>query len=75
MPKRSQLAQSQNLLEADIHKLGDWTFANYIISCDWDIAASTVKARLHGFNDCRDSLEMWATRFDEMQHSRILPRF
>lgn len=71
----SQLAQSQNLLEADIHKLGDWTFANYIISCDWDIAASTVKARLHGFNDCRDSLEMWATRFDEMQHSRILPRF
>ncbi len=71
----STLARSQNLLEPDIHNLGDWTFANYIISCDWDIAASTVKARLDGFSDCRDSLEMWSTRLDEMQHSRILPRF
>jgi nucleoside-diphosphate-sugar epimerase len=71
----SRLAQEQNLLEADIRQLGDWTFANYIISCDWDIAASTVKARLDGFTDCRDSLEMWATRMDDMQRSKILPRF
>ncbi len=71
----AQLAQDQNLLESDIQQLGDWTFANYIISCDWDIAASTVKSRLDGFTDCRDSLEMWATRLDEMQTCRILPSF
>jgi len=69
----TRLAQQQGLRETRIEGLGDWQFADYIIGCDWDIAASTVKARLHGFHDCRDSLEMWATRIDDMQREKILP--
>ena len=53
-----ELAKQHNLIEADPLQLGDWRFAEYIMSCPWDIAANTVKARLHGFNACRDSLEM-----------------
>lgn len=67
------IAQQQNLQQSDLQQLGDWHFLNYILGCDWDIAASTVKARLHGFQDCRDSLEMWSSRIVDMQQQRILP--
>lgn len=68
-----QLAETQDLVQPDVFKLVDWAFGDYILRCSWDIMASTIKIRQHGFGDCRDSEEMFVTRLKELQDAKLLP--
>ena len=68
-----QLAERQDLAQPDVFKLVDWAFGDYMLRCAWDIMASTIKIRQHGFGDCRDSEEMFVTRLKELQDARLLP--
>jgi nucleoside-diphosphate-sugar epimerase len=68
-----QLAEIQGLDQPDVFKLVDWAFGDYIFRCAWDIMASTIKIRLHGFGECRDSEEMFVTRLKELQDAKVLP--
>lgn len=70
----SQLAKDQGLVESNVFDLVNWTFGDYILRCSWDIMASTIKIRQHGFADCRDSEEMFVTRLEELRAAKLLPR-
>ena len=70
-----QLAEDQGLVQANVFRLVDWAFGDYILRCAWDIMASTVKIRLASFGECRDSEEMFVTRLEELRATKLLPRF
>jgi hypothetical protein len=70
-----RLAEEQGLVQPDVFRLVDWTFGDYILRCSWDIMASTIKIRQHGFGECRDSEEMFITRLGELRATRLLPTF
>jgi len=48
-----------SLVTPDIEKAVNWSFGDYIFNCDWDIMASTTKARQHGFESFEDSEHMF----------------
>ena len=56
-----------------IEKAVNWPFGNYIFNCDWDIMASTTKAREHGFESFEDSERMFSQILPEMAETRMLP--
>ena len=48
-----------SLATPDIEKAVNWSFDDYKFTCDWDIMASTTKARQHGFESFEDSEHMF----------------
>jgi nucleoside-diphosphate-sugar epimerase len=71
----ADLAAGQGLAQPDVTTLVDWAFGDYILRCKWDVMASTMKLRGHGFQGCRDSEEMFVTRLAQMQAAKLLPTF
>jgi nucleoside-diphosphate-sugar epimerase len=51
-----------------------WPFGNYVFSLNWDVMASTIKARRFGFNEFVDSEDMFLEIFRTMQSQHLLPR-
>jgi nucleoside-diphosphate-sugar epimerase len=70
-----KLADEQGLVQGDVFRLVDWAFGDYVLRCAWDIMASTIKIRQHGFAECRDSEEMFITRLAELRAAKLLPTF
>ena len=70
-----RLAEEQSLVQPDVFRLVDWAFGDYILRCSWDIMASTIKIRQHGFGECRDSEEMFITRLSELRAAKLIPTF
>jgi nucleoside-diphosphate-sugar epimerase len=68
-----RIAVEQGLAQPDVFRLVDWAFGDYILRCAWDIMASTIKIRQHGFGECRDSEEMFVTRLAELRAAKLLP--
>ena len=68
-----QLAAVHGLVTPDIEKAVNWSFGDYIFNCDWDIMASTTKARQHGFESFEDSEHMFSRILTEMAEARMIP--
>ena len=68
-----QLAQDHNLIVSELSDLVNWSFGDYIFNCDWDVMASTIKARKHGFDHCVDSEKMFSRLLLEMMEARLIP--
>ena len=64
-----------SLVTRDIEKAVNWSFGNYIFNRDWDIMASTSKARQHGFESFEDSEHMFSRILTEMAETRMVPPF
>ena len=62
-----------SLATPDIEKAVNWSFGDYIFNCDWDIMASTTKARQHGFESFEDSEYMFSRILTEMAEARMIP--
>lgn len=45
------------------HPEPDWAFANYMLSCSWDVMAGTLKAREFGYNGFCNSLARYESLF------------
>ena len=58
-----------NRMEGLVH----WPFADYILRTDWDVMASTIKARQFGFEPCVDSETMFLELLADLQQRRVLP--
>ena len=50
-----------------------WSFSDYIFNCDWDIMASTTKARKQEFESIEDSENMFSWMLTEMAQTRMIP--
>ena len=50
-----------------------WSFSDYIFNCDWDIMASTTKARKQEFESFEDSENMFSRMLTEMARTRMIP--
>ncbi|MED5390152.1 MAG: hypothetical protein VX977_00170 [Pseudomonadota bacterium] len=61
-----------SLVTRDIEKAVNWSFGNYIFNRDWDIMASTSKARQHGFESFEDSEHMFSRILTEMAETRMV---
>ena len=68
-----ELAEVHGLVTPDIEKAVNWSFGDYIFNCDWDIMASTTKARQHGFESFEDSEHMFSQILTEMAQARMIP--
>ena len=68
-----ELAEVHGLVTPDIEKAVNWFFGDYIFNCDWDIMASTTKARQHGFESFEDSEHMFSKILTEMAQARVIP--
>ena len=68
-----QLAKEHNLVTSELADLVNGSFGDYIFNCDWDVMASTIKARKHGFDCCLDSEEMFSRLLSEMADARLIP--
>ena len=69
-----ELAKEHNLVTSELADLVDGSFGDYIFNCDWDVMASTIKARKHGFDCCLDSEEMFSRLLSEMADARLIPK-
>jgi nucleoside-diphosphate-sugar epimerase len=69
-----QLAKEHNLVSSELCDLANGSFGDYIFNCDWDVMASTIKARKHGFDRCLDSEEMFSRLLSEMADARLIPK-
>ncbi|MEM7427967.1 MAG: SDR family oxidoreductase [Pseudomonadota bacterium] len=69
----STIAGREGLQEADLDKLADWHFSDYIFNIDWDIATSTIKARKFGFQDCRDTEDMMCELLRDLRKQKWIP--
>ncbi len=67
------VAEREGLKQTDMSQLADWSFSDYIFNIDWDIATSTIKARLHGFDECRDSEDMMRRLLRRLKEERWIP--
>ena len=61
------------LVTRDIENAVNWSFGNYIFNCDWDIMASTTKARKQEFESFEDSEHMFSRILTEMAETRMVP--
>ena len=68
-----ELVVQYQLADYAMSQVASWQFADYIFSVGWDVMASTVKARLHGFQDCLDTEKMYVDHLSELQQLNILP--
>jgi hypothetical protein len=71
----SEIVARYGLQEIAIDKLVNWAFGDYVFHTKWDVMASTIKARQHGFGDCLDTEDMFIELLQQMQERSILPRF
>ena len=49
------------------------SFSDYIFNCDWDIMASTTKARKQEFESFEDSEHIFTWMLTEMAQTRMIP--
>lgn len=68
-----QICHEHGLESQPFDELVNWPFADYIWRCDWDVMASTIKARQAGFNPCIDSQAMYLELLGLLQEKKVLP--
>lgn len=61
------------LRTTELDKLVTWSFGDYVFHTEWDVMASTTKARQFGFGDCLDTEDMFLEILQEMQNARVIP--
>ena len=52
-----------------------WSFGDYVFHTEWDVMASTTKARQFGFGDCLDTEEMFLEILKQLQDEKIIPHY
>ena len=72
-PLWRQLAAQYGLASDELSTLVDGAFGDYVFNVDWDVIAHTIKARQHGFHDCRDSEEMFRALLGQLRSERQVP--
>jgi len=69
----TQICNEHGLESQPFDELVNWPFADYIWRCDWDVMASTIKARQAGFNPCIDTQAMYLELLGLLQEKKVLP--
>ena len=52
-----------------------WSFGDYVFHTEWDVMASTTKARQFGFADCLDTEDMFIEILTQMQNRKFIPHY
>lgn len=50
-----------------------WGFGDLVFGIDYDNVSSTLKARHHGFHECRDTEEMFVSLLTRLRRERVIP--
>lgn len=67
------LAESHQLMEADILQLNDGQFADFVFGWDYDMFGDGSKLRRAGFTQYRATDEMFLSLFTQLRAARIIP--
>lgn len=63
------------LQKTELEKFVTWSFGDYVFHTEWDVMASTTKARQFGFGDCLDTEDMFLEILKQMQDKKIIPHY
>ncbi len=64
---------SEHGLQHSYAEVSSWAFADAVLSWDYDLIADSSKARRLGFHDFVETSSMFAQRFDELRHRKVIP--
>lgn len=72
-PLWQEMVSRYGLEDNKLEGLVSWAFGDYVFHTDWDVMASTTKARQFGFAECRDSESTILQTLGRMQGQKIIP--
>jgi hypothetical protein len=74
-PLWRDIVARHGLRAIELEQLVTWSFGDYVFHTDWDVMASTTKARQFGFADCLDTEDMFIEILTQMQDRRFIPHY
>ena len=72
-PAWEECVQRHDLQRYPYEDVAHWGFGDVVFGIDYDNISSTLKARRFGFNDCRDTGEMFLDLFERLRRERVIP--
>jgi nucleoside-diphosphate-sugar epimerase len=72
-PVWARIAARHGLRPLPLSSVVRWDFLDYALGLDYDVMASTTKARLAGFAACEDTQAMFLRYLDAYREARVLP--
>lgn len=70
-----RIVSARGLSPTKLGEIVDWAFGDYVFRLDWDVMASTAKARRDGFQASLDTEDMFVALLRRMQAERLLPAY
>jgi nucleoside-diphosphate-sugar epimerase len=74
-PLWRDIVARHGLRATELEQLVTWSFGDYVFHTEWDVMASTTKARQFGFADCLDTEDMFIEILAQMQDRRFIPHY
>jgi nucleoside-diphosphate-sugar epimerase len=74
-PLWTDIVTRHGLRKIELEKFVTWSFGDYVFHTEWDVMASTTKARQFGFADCLDTEDMFLEVLKQLQDEKIIPHY
>lgn len=72
-PLWDSIRAKYGLKETPFDRVVAWGYGNAVFGPEYDIVSSTIKARQHGFQECRDSEAMFRDQLRQLSLDRVIP--
>lgn len=72
-PLWEKMQNKYGLVRTKYSEVANWQFADYALSCEWDVMSSTHKCREYGFFEFMDTHEMYIRQIMKFRENRIIP--
>jgi len=69
----NRICDKHALQKFDLGQVGAWQSLDNALNRDWDDITLTSKARAYGFNDFKNTEEMYWDFFDTLQNKKVIP--
>jgi len=69
----NRICDKHNLQKFELSEVGTWQSLDVALNRDWDDITLMHKARKFGFNDCKDTEQMYWDFFDTLQNQKVIP--
>jgi len=69
----NRICDKHGLQKFQLNEVGTWQSLDNALNRDWDDISLSYKARSFGFQDCKDTEQMYWDFFDTLQNQKIIP--
>ena len=68
-----RMQEKYGLVQTKYSEVANWQFADYALSCDWDVMSNTNKCRKFGFFEFIDTEDMYIDQIMKFRENKIIP--